>query len=120
MQQAKAPFKWRFLFYREVAAISATYPNLNGTSFPENIDSFPNAAHDLSGANAILSTYPELKTMLINAETLNQYRDAIIAIETYYKYQYETYLANTTKQIIINQNQPSGQLKDDIWLEVIS
>ena len=41
MQQAKAPFKWRFLFYREVAAISATYPNLNGTSFPENIDSFP-------------------------------------------------------------------------------
>lgn len=41
VQQAKAPFKWRFLFYREVAAISATYPNLNGTSFPENIDSFP-------------------------------------------------------------------------------
>lgn len=37
-----------------------------------------------------------------------------------YKYQYETYLANTTKQIIINQNQPSGQLKDDIWLEIIS
>ena len=81
MQQAKAPFKWRFLFYREVAAISATYPNLNGTSFPENIDSFPKktepgiedltkieqyhakyAAHDLAGANAILSTYPELKT----------------------------------------------------------
>ena len=79
MQQAKAPFKWRFLFYREVAAISATYPNLNGTSFPENIDSFPKktepgiedltkieqyhakyAAHDLAGANAILSTYPEL------------------------------------------------------------
>lgn len=139
MQQAKAPFKWRFLFYREVAAISATYPNLNGTSFPESIDSFPKktepgiedltkieqyhakyAAHDLAGANAILSTYPELKTMLINAETLNQYRDAIIAIETYYKYQYETYLANTTKQIIINQNQPSGQLKDDIWLEIIS
>ena len=78
------------------------------------------AVHDLAGANAILSTYPELKTMLINAETLNQYRDAIIAIETYYKYQYETYLANTTKQIIINQNQPSGQLKDDIWLEIIS
>ena len=138
MQQAKAPFKWRFLFYREVAAISATYPNLNGTSFPENIDSFPKktepgiedltkieqyhakyAAHDLAGANAILSTYPELKTMLINAETLNQYRDAIIAIETYYKYQYETYLANTTKQIIINQNQPSGQLKDDTIVTTI-
>ena len=83
MQQAKAPFKWRFLFYREVAAISATYPNLNGTSFPENIDSFPKktepgiedltkieqyhakyAAHDLAGANAILLSLKQCSSML--------------------------------------------------------
>lgn len=98
MQQAKAPFKWRFLFYREVAAISATYPNLNGTSFPENIDSFPKktepgiedltkieqyhakyAAHDLAGANAILSNDTEHDTITLRRSVRVLFRAATFA-----------------------------------------
>lgn len=81
---------------------NSTYKDLDGTNFPDKVDSWERFldptietqsainkyygcinSGDFDGAAQIIKETPKLKQMIINANMLNQLRDAIIAVERY-------------------------------------
>lgn len=95
--------------------MSTLYPDLEN-KFPIEIDNFekfvdPDIASiqainqyyqyfdagDLENANNILANNPQLKRMILNAESLNQIRDGLISIERYYLNDIQQYLVNIVK-----------------------
>lgn len=114
--------------------MSEKYPDLSGTSFPGEIDTFTKktdpsseavlwvqecyakmAAGDIQGAYDIIAAHPELKDSQLSALDYNKLRDAVIAMQRWYQEQYQEYLANNTKQIIFSPTQPENQLLGDVW-----
>ncbi len=95
--------------------MSNLYPDLEN-KFPEQIDDFekfqdPNLTSislineyytyfdsgNLQAANELLESNPSLKRMIINAESLNKLRDAIVSVQRYYLSDVENYLVNIIK-----------------------
>jgi len=95
--------------------MSNLYPDLEN-KFPEQIDDFekfqdPNLTSislineyysyfdsgNLQAANELLENNPSLKRMIINAESLNKLRDAILSVQRYYLNDVESYLVNIVK-----------------------
>lgn len=93
--------------------MSITYPQFDGTQFPDRIDSFeyvqdvsvtmaPVAAKyrqlcqqgQVQDAAELLERYPELKRSAITAENHNIILDAISALETYYMTDVQEYIIN--------------------------
>lgn len=96
--------------------MSQTYPQFDGTGFPDRIDNFervmdvtvsyaPVAAQyrklcqagQIEDAAALLEQYPELNKMSINAAKLNMILDAISAIETFFKNDVEQWVVELVK-----------------------
>ena len=95
--------------------MSIIYPDLEN-NFPESIDNFDKYLDptlemlsvinqyytlfdtgDLVGATTLLESNPTLKQMIINADNLNQLRDAIISLERYYMDDVQQYLVEIIK-----------------------
>jgi hypothetical protein len=95
--------------------LSTTYPELNLTTFPDDIDTkyvwidpsasdLENITHynthyaagEFTEANAILEANPTLKQMIVNAAKLNRIEHMIMAIQKYYKDDVQTFLINAT------------------------
>ena len=92
--------------------MSSLYPDLEN-KFPEQVDNFekfidPDIASlqiinmyyqyfdagQLTEANQLLTQNPQLKRMILNAESLNQVRDGLISVERYYLNDVQKYLMN--------------------------
>lgn len=92
-----------------------TYPDLDN-NFPNSIDNFDKYsdvtasakplvdqyytlynAGNFNGASELLENNPTLKNMIINAESLNKIRDAVISIERYYTSDVQQYIINAVK-----------------------
>lgn len=104
--------------------MSDLYKDLTHTSFPDSVDNIPyfenisssdlsnvNMFHsylrmgDFSGAMSILERIPDYDKKFIDSGKLNKFRDAIIAIERYYKTDIKPYITDkqTEWQDIMNQ-----------------
>ena len=118
--------------------MSVTYPQFQYSNFPDEIDNFV----DVQDANAellplinqyknafndgdfytcqeILSSHPELKAAMINAESINQVFDAIGALQLLFKEDIEKYLSGRVPQkIILSSSEPEGMAENDIWLKI--
>lgn len=92
-----------------------TYVDLEYTSFPAKVDSWINnqditsealslanqyrqamEAGSYDSAQAILSSNPSLKNMMINADTINKIKHATMALERLFKEDIQTYITNYT------------------------
>ena len=88
--------------------MSEKYPDLSGTNFPGEIDTFTKktdpssetvlwvqkcyakmAAGDIQGAYDIIEAHPELKDSQLSALDYNKLRDAVIAMQRWYQKQYQ-------------------------------
>lgn len=94
--------------------MSALYPDLDKTLFPENLDQRyimidPSNADDMTainrynsfidvgdmrGAISVLADNPRLERMMFNADKWNRHEDMLIAIERFYHADVQTYLVN--------------------------
>ena len=93
--------------------MSATYPELTNTQFPDKIDTINNFVDitlttlplaqeyyrrynlgDIEGAQQILNDNPDLKYSYIGASTLNPIVDSIKAIQLFYTQDVQEYLVN--------------------------
>lgn len=112
--------------------MSKTYTDLPGTVYPDSIDAFEDKEDadigmypymkqykelfnqgNLTGARALLNTYPQLKNMLITAEDFNNLQNAMIAMERFMK--------REQQQIIFSASEPSGasaQAVGDVWVKL--
>lgn len=96
--------------------MSITYPQFEGTQFPDRIDSFdrvqdvtvPYAAVAAQYANLcqqsriedaaeLLQRYPELNSMSINAEKINKLYDSVSALETFFMGDVEKWVIDLVK-----------------------
>lgn len=96
--------------------MSRSYPQFDGTEFPDRIDSFeqvqdvtitmaPVAAQyrklvqqgQIQDAAELLKRYPELNSMSINAAKLNRMTDAISAIETFFTSEVQQWVVELVK-----------------------
>ena len=96
--------------------MSQTYPEYSNTNFPDGFDAIDlfldpslqeisliqqyNAlynAGDIAGANAIIKSNPILKRMCVNAKTMNQFRDIVLALQHFFVDGVQTYLVNIVK-----------------------
>lgn len=98
--------------------MSITYGDLSYTAFPDAIDSFmrftdPSAqqqqyiqqyyayvdAGNMTAAQSLIAAHPDLKNCIVNAETLNKYHDALLALEKHYHEEIEDNIANIVSYI---------------------
>ena len=111
--------------------MSITYPDLEN-KFPDSIDNYDRFldptlemlsvinqyytkfdSGDLEGANALLTSNPILKQMVINANNLNQLRDMCISLERYYMNDVQQYIMDIIKEPV-NYNASTKYVRYDV------
>lgn len=71
-------------------------PNLAAMQYINQYYALYNAG-DYAGANDILESYPQLKTMIVNAANMNKQRDAIISVQRFFFDEVQEYLVDIVK-----------------------